>query len=161
MNTTEVLLKQHGALKKEIWNIAGDFFQDDLTKRIREFIFDYQDHEELEEVLLKKLIQTQGRSEEARILRSYSGIHAGADILLKELKNFIEAGNIFYVQRAFYNFYLITLSHFDYEERTIYPLIERVLKDETVEMKEEDGQAELNSWGGNTPNERYSRLSHF
>ena len=125
MDAIDSLVKDHAWLKQELSRIAEEVPNAAVSQAIREFALKYQRHEEVEDVLFNSFIETISESTESWPLRGYKDVHEGARTLLQELQNAIDSGRPLSIQRAFSNFHLMALSHFEYEENWIFPLIKK------------------------------------
>ena len=125
MDAIDSLVKEHTWLKQDLSRIAEEISNAALNQTIHEFALKYHGHEEAEEDLFNSFIETMSESGESWPLRGYQDVHEGARTLLHELQNAIDSRHPLSIRRAFANFHLMALSHFEYEENWIFPLIKK------------------------------------
>lgn len=123
MNIITALVTEHGELRRDLADLAPKITHPKFEWMLQEFVLKFQSHEAREEDLFDKFFSTVSRSGAARPLKGYRNIHKGARALLKELQRVLARGHLLSVQCAFSNFHLMILSHFDYEEKCVFPRI--------------------------------------
>ncbi len=128
MNIIDLLIADHEQLRGELVKLRQDLFHPDLKTRVQAFIAAYELHESVEdEILFPEVAKALQRTLSQHLLSSYESAHKKIWEHLQELVTSMNAMRHKDIQASFFRFAAAAESHFDHEERNLFPVIQNAV----------------------------------
>lgn len=138
MTILTLLIQDHVQLRKALIKIRQDLLSSNIRSDIRVFISLYELHESIEdEILVPTLKKILEEKHHAPLAEEYEKMHHKVWNYLDQLTQSLLEPRFSDLQNTFFAFVAFVESHFGYEERILFPLIDEIVdKKELVHLGE-------------------------
>ncbi|OGR84038.1 MAG: hypothetical protein A2901_03550 [Elusimicrobia bacterium RIFCSPLOWO2_01_FULL_54_10] len=127
MDIIDFLIEDHNRMRLELSKIHKQLNDPNLRQIVKTFITDFETHESAEEDILFPALRRYQKEELGPLALSYDLDHEKIWELLDELMSTVDYGSLDHIQRVYFAFDSLAESHFRYEERTLFPIIRKIM----------------------------------
>lgn len=127
MRVLSRLTREHRRLRACLSILGRTIARAGFRRKFDRFFRIYLSHERFEDALVETLPLSRCDPSELRPLRGYLNIHRQIERQLRELKGHIEDWRPVYVHRSFFQIRLMVLSHLEFEEEWVFPVLRKAI----------------------------------
>ncbi len=172
MNVIDFLTQDHEHLRRQMTLIHSSMDQQDLRRRVMEFVASYEMHESIEEDIVFPAFDSALEAQGGRAAGTERGggsadeppdheaMHAAMWKSLEKIISCLNTPHHSGLKQAFYDFSAQAEGHFRSEERFLFPAVRAVLGAKELEDLGARAQAKLERFSGSPAGREVKRHEH-